>query len=107
MVKLPDGIQGSLKPGLDIAWTQADGTILDLNGAILTGKIFNVSDDFTRNITGLLTITSAIGGLFSWAFSAADVATRGLHWVQFSAAYPGDATPAKTFNCEWYVELSL
>ena len=59
----------------------------------------------TRAITGALTITDEEGGVFTWAYSTADVEAAGNFQIQFTANYSG--VPLKTFVGDWIVERSL
>lgn len=83
---LPRAIAGARNTGLQITWTQEDGTAQNLTGATLTGTIED-KDGVTRSITGTLALVTAASGIFSWAYSAADVATVGRYLVQFKATY--------------------
>lgn len=106
--QLASAIVGALRPVVEIGWVKADLTPEDLGAATLSGKILCVRTGVDRDIAGSLTITDGPNGLFEWAYAEADVATSGLHFVQFNAAYPGaQPTPAKTFAALWYVELAL
>lgn len=100
---LSRAIEGAKDTGLQITWTQDDGTAQDLTGATITGVIED-KDGATRAITGTLSIVTAASGIFSWAYSAADVATVGRYLVQFKATV-SDYT--LTYPEVWIVERAL
>jgi hypothetical protein len=83
---LPRAIEGARNKGLSITWTTDDGTAQNLTAATITGTLKDKTGTVTA-ITGTLTATDASNGVFSWAYSAADVATPGLHLVVFKATY--------------------
>ena len=69
---LPRAIEGALNTGLQITWTQDDGTALNLTGATITGTIED-KDGGTSAIAGVLAIVTATSGIFSWTYAAGDV----------------------------------
>jgi hypothetical protein len=99
---LAAAVQGATRPSQVITWTRADGTAEDLTGATITGTIKD-SAGTVRAITGTLTVTTAASGVFTWAYSSADVATDGNYTVQFTAAFGGVPTPARTIKTPWVV----
>ena len=101
---LPRAIEGARHTGMRVTWTREDGTVQDLTGATLSGEILD-SAGVARAITGTLTATSPASGLFTWAYSAADVGTVGRFLVQFKANY--GSTYDLTFPEPWVVEPSL
>lgn len=104
---LPDAVQNTLKPGLELTWTRTDGTAEDLTGATLSGVIRNMITGVSRAIAGTLSVSDASNGVFTWTFAAADVADAGLHQVQFSASFESGATPAKSYVTSWHIREAL
>ena len=100
MPHLPDGIQDATHTGLTITWQHPDKTPHDLTGATMTGSISG------QAISGVLAITDAINGVFTWAFGDSDVDTPGLFQVQFTATYP-DTKNDKTFSSAWVINRAL
>lgn len=107
MSDLAPAVVGSRRPGAVLNWTKADGTYENLEGAVITGSILSVRSSVTRTITGPISVTNAVQGEFLWEYSAADVSTFGLHYVQFQATYPTGLSPTLTFNALWVVEMRL
>lgn len=104
---LSDAIAGALRPGLTITWTQAGTTTAeDLTGATITGSLRDLHAGETRAIAGVLTVTDAANGIFTWAYDAADV-VAGAYQVQFEAAFGAGASPSKTFLATWIVRESI
>lgn len=104
---LVDAVQGGLRPGQQLTWVDASGVAVDLTGAILHGVIRSRATGSARVIAGTLSVTDAMGGVFTWEYAAADVADAGLFDVQFVASYSSGLTPAKTFVSVWTVRESL
>lgn len=104
-MSIPAAVQGALRPGRTITWLRDQSNIAeDLTGATITGVLRHARTGVTRAITGTLAVTDGPGGVFTWDFSAADVAQAGLHYAQFSASYGSGVTPARTFRCDFLVE---
>jgi hypothetical protein len=97
-------VQGATGTSQSIIWTQADGTVLDLSGATITGTI-RPRWGSARAIAGTLTITDAAAGTFAWEYDAADLADAGDHLVQFTATY-GSKVEVSRYQ-EWTVRLSV
>lgn len=102
---LATAVAGARHTGQTITWTRANGTAHDLTGATLTGTIRNEVAGTVVAITGTLTPTSATEGIFTWAYSAADVATAGRYVVQFKATYTG--TYDLSFLEPWTVDTAI
>jgi hypothetical protein len=98
---LQDAIQTDRHAGQRITWS-AGSAVKDLTGSTITGTITDTQTNTTRAITGTLALVTALSGIFSWAYSAADTATVGSYQVQFTATY-GDGTPDSTFLMNWQV----
>lgn len=103
-MSLPRAIEGARHTGQEITWTDEDDTAHDLTDATITGTIEDEGGD-TSAITGTLTVTDASNGVFTWAYSAADVATVGRFMVQFKASY--SSTYDLTYPEPWVVEPAL
>lgn len=99
-------VQGALRPSQIVTWLRSDDSPEDLTGATLTGTIRN-SAGVVRAITGTLSVTTAASGIFTWAYSAADVTSAGNFTVQFSAAFGSSPTPARTLMAKWVVHEQL
>jgi hypothetical protein len=104
---LASGVQGGLRPSQQIIWLDSSGVAVDLSGATLTGWLRSIATGDVRAITGTLAVVTAASGIFSWTYSAADVADDGDFDVQFDAAFGSGATPARTIAAHWTVEASL
>lgn len=102
---LSRAIQGARNTGQQITWTQDDGPTQDLTGATLSGTIED-KDGNTSAITGTLAVVTAASGVFSWAYSAADIATVGRFLVQFKADY-GSGLYDLSYPEVWVVERAL
>ena len=63
---LADAVAGALRPAQSITWTRDDGTAENLTGATLTGTLQPLGGT-QRAIVGVLTVTTAASGIFSWA----------------------------------------
>lgn len=99
---LANAVQTALRPSQIVTWTRDDGTPENLTGATLTGKIRDYAG-VVRDITGTLTLTTPATGVFTWAYSAVDVAEAGQFLVQFTASFGSSPTPAKTIAATWNV----
>jgi phosphosulfolactate phosphohydrolase-like enzyme len=102
---LARAVKGGRKTGQQITWTRDDNTPFNLAGATLTGKIRNTTSGGVRAITGTLAIVDAANGVFSWGYSAADVAEAGTFLVQFTATVGSLAD--LTYATQWIVEDAL
>lgn len=83
---LADAMQYGRKRNQTITWADEDGNAIDLTGATLRGKKWD-RRGIQTSITGVLTVTNATAGEFTWAYSEYDVVTPGAYMVQFSATY--------------------
>jgi hypothetical protein len=97
-------VQGATGTSQSIIWTQADGTVLDLSGATITGTI-RPRWGSARAIAGTLTVTDAAAGTFEWTYAIADLTDAGDHLVQFTATY-GSKVEVSRYQ-EWTVRLSV
>lgn len=95
-------VAGATRPSQVITWTRDDSTAENLTGATLTGTIKD-SAGTVRAITGTLSVTTAASGIFTWDYSAADVASAGNFIVQFTAAFGSNPTPARTIKSQWTI----
>ncbi len=108
MTALATVARGSLRPGVTVTWTHADGTTPEvLTGATITGWIKDLSTDEVRAIQGTFTVTDAANGVFTWVLDPLDVATEGTYEVQFAASFASSPTPARTAVFTWEVAPSL
>ena len=102
-MSLPKALQGARNTGLKLTWTQDDGTVENLTGATLSGTMKD-KDGVVTAITGTLAIVTAASGIFSWAYSAADIATPGRYLVQFKATF---TEYDLTYPENWEVEEAI
>lgn len=102
-MSLQKAVQGGRYTGQQITWSLDDGTPQDLTGSTLTGTITNQLTGATRAITGTLELVTPASGIFSWSYSAADVAEAGDFWVQFTADY-GSSLDDVSYRQYWRVE---
>lgn len=103
-MSLAKAVQGGRQTPQQITWSRSDGTAVNLTGATLSGVIQPLNGD-SRAITGTLTLTTAASGIFTWAYSAADVADAGYHLVQFTATF--GSLEEISFTELWIVEAAL
>lgn len=83
-------VQGAIGTGQQITWLERDSTPHDMTGGVLTGYIKNYVTDETRPITGILTITDIINGVFTWEYSEEDVIETGYFEAQFVCTHDPD-----------------
>lgn len=77
---------GATNDPLSVTAQLTSGAATDLTGATLS-VVFSGPNRFTG--TGTFAVTSATGGLFTYTFSATDVAVAGDYELQFIATYAG------------------
>lgn len=99
---LQNAVQNDQYTAQLITWN-AGSAVKDLTGAVLTGTITDQATNTTRAITGTLALVTAASGIFSWAYSAADTATLGDYYVQFTATYAADSKADSSFRTGWKV----
>lgn len=97
---LPDIVVGSNHTALTITWQRkTTAAAVVITGATITARMTNKDPHVspaTRNVTGILAVTVGASGIFTWTFSAADVATPGDFDVYFIATF-ADTTVEKTY----------
>ena len=98
---LANALQHARKRSQRITWQDEDQAAIDLTGATLTGIIERAG--VQTAITGTLTLVTAASGIFSWAYSAADVAQAGSFFVQFRAKYSADSLSEISYRTRWTV----
>ncbi len=98
-------VQNARKRSQTITWTDDGGTAINLTNAVLYGVMWD-KDNAERSITGTLALVTAASGIFSWTYSAADVATAGTYYVQFGAKY-SDGTYEISYRMQWHVYESF
>lgn len=103
---LASAVEGATHTPQRITWTDSDGDAVNLTGATLTGRLYNIDLGTTANIAGDLDLVTAASGIFDWAYDAADVESAGTYLVQFTATY-ADTTLERTLQAEWTVEPAL
>jgi len=103
-MRIAPAVAGATLPVQRITWLDADDLPVDLTGGILTGRV-RLSTGPSRDITGSLVLTDADSGVFTWNYSAADVALAGTHEVQFTATF--SSQPMRTVIVRWTVHESI
>jgi hypothetical protein len=98
---LAKAVQYARKRSQTITWKDEDGAAINLTGAVLTGIIER--DGVQTAITGTLALSVAASGIFTWAYSAADVAVPGTFYVWFRAKYASDSLSEISYRTEWKV----
>ena len=101
---LADGVVAARHIGQTITWTDEDGTVLDLTGATITGFVRPNHSGTVRAIDGVLVLSDAVNGVFTWAYGANDVSEYGDFEVQFVATY---TLLEKTILMAWHVHEGL
>lgn len=99
-MSLAPAIQYARKRTQTITWHDDDGAAIDLTGATITGIIER--NGIQTAITGTLALSVAASGIFTWAYSAADIAQAGTFFVQFRAKY-SDHLSEISYRMQWTV----
>ena len=99
---LASAVQYARKRVQTITWKDDADNAIDLTGSVLYGIKIDSAGVQTA-ITGTLTIVTAASGIFSWTYSAYDVATAGAYLVQFRAKYTSAGTSEITYRTAWRV----
>lgn len=97
---LANAVQHARKRAQTITWKDEDDAAIDLTGATITGIIERAG--VQTAITGALALVTAASGIFSWTYSAADVAQAGAFFVQFRAKY-SDSLSEISYRTKWTV----
>ena len=100
---LPDAVKGGKRPSPLLTWSDDSGTVLDLSDATITAVILDANSQVERAADGTFTVTDGPAGEFRWDYGTNDVATKGTFIVQFTAVFPANPSPAKTFGMSWRV----
>ena len=85
-----------------LTWLRTDGSVENLTGYTITGRMYSIERKTSRAITGTLTPLLAANGTFTWTRSAADVADFGVFEVQFIGAV--GASKAITYSEIWEIK---
>lgn len=101
MAGLAPAVQHSRKRSQTITWEDEDHIAIPLDGATITGIIER--NGVQTSITGALAVVTAASGIFSWTYSAADVAQHGTFFVQFRAKYSSDKLSEISYRTQWRV----
>ena len=87
---LGEALEGARHTAQTITWQDEDGDAWSLIGATITGTIRPERGGTARAITGTLVLVgTGSTGKFNWTYSAVDVGTVGVFWVQFKATFAG------------------
>lgn len=97
---MPPTIQYARQRVLVLTWEDDDHNAIDLTGATITGIIER--SGVQTAITGTLALVTAASGIFSWTYSAADVAQAGAFFVQFRAKFSGSLSEF-SYRHKWQV----
>lgn len=87
---------------LSVTWVDDSNVALDLTGATLSVRFGGVGTSASFAGTGVFSVTSPTGGLFTYTMSADDVATAGTWQLQFLATY---ADTTKTYSDPMPLEI--
>lgn len=98
---LAAAVQYSRKRAQTITWKDDDGNAINLTGATITGIIERAG--VQTAITGTFALVTAASGIFTWTYSAADVAQAGRYFVQFRAKYSSDSLSEISYRTLWHV----
>ena len=98
---LAPAVQHARKRIQTITWKDDDGNAIDLSGATITGIIER--NGVQTTITGTFALVTATSGIFSWTYSAADVAQHGTFFIQFRAKYSSDKLSEISYRTQWRV----
>ena len=98
---LAPAVQHARKRPQTITWKDDYGNAIDLSGATITGIVER--NGVQTAITGTFALVTATSGIFSWTFSAADVAQAGTFFVQFRAKYSSDKLSEISYRTQWRV----
>ena len=104
---LAEAVQGAKRPSQLITWTDADGVAVDLTGATITARLFNMQTGVAAASTGAFVLINPTAGVFRWDYATTDVATAGQFRVQFTATYASGLTPGRTLTELWTVHLAI
>jgi hypothetical protein len=86
---LQRAVAGARHKGQRITWVpQGDASKQDLTNATITATIKDTVTGTSRAATGTFVVADAPNGVFTWAYSAADL-VAGTYTVQFKADYGG------------------
>lgn len=89
-MSLGEAIEGALHTAQLITWQDEDGDAWTLTSSTVTGTIRPERGGTARAITGtLVLVDSGNNGQFNWTYSALDIGTVGVFWVQFKATFAG------------------
>lgn len=86
-MSLQPAVEGARHTAQTITFARADEATQNLTDATITATIRDVRTGIETAATGTFTLVTATSGIFSWAYSAGDVATAGQYQVQFKATY--------------------
>lgn len=78
---------GETHKPLSVTWLDDLNTALNLSTATLSVRFGGVGSSASFTGTGTFNVTNAASGLFTYTFSAADVAAAGTWQLQFLATY--------------------
>lgn len=82
---------GETHKPLSVTWLDDSNTALNLTGATLSVRFSGVGTSTSFAGGGSFSITSSVGGQFTYTFVSADVAAPGTWQLQFLATY-GDGS---------------
>ena len=101
MVMLEASVQGSTANPPLITWDKSDGTVQNLTGYTITGRLYSIERRTSRAMTGTCSIIDASTGVFQWNRTIADLADVGMFEVQFIGTAAG--VPNITYSSYWQV----
>jgi hypothetical protein len=78
---------GATRPTWQFTWTDDDGHPVDLTAATVTVRLGKVGQSGYPG-SGMVTVTNAAAGQFTYAVSLADLPAEGPYSIQVTATYP-------------------
>ena len=105
--KLEDWVAGTTHISPLLTWQDQGGNLVDLTGAVISGRIRELSKSEIRDVLGTVTPDpdqTTNKGQATWDLNAADV-IAGNWEVQFKAVFA--SKPLVTFISDWYIEEAI
>ncbi len=104
---LGEALEGARHTAQRITWQDEDGDAWSLVGATITGTIRPERGGTARAITGTMTLVgTGSTGQFDWTYSALDIGTVGVFWVQFKATFTSTYDLSKKAKFEVLPDIS-
>jgi len=101
--EFPRAVQNQTGLPYELQWVQLDNTPYDLTGATVTASLLIGTTKIP--ITGTITVTTPVQGIFTYKPSAADTQFAGNLTIQFIATDGADIV--FTFPLRWVIEDNI